>query len=240
MKKLMLVTVLSVLPVFASAADWSSTNIQLLNGKGFKNSPTGEEEHGTVWTVEHASGWKYGSNYFFFDINEGNRNNESALYGEFSPTLSLPKILGTSTGGLIKDYGPTATFEIPMAPASRVNLYGFNVEWNVPGFAYLSTAFYSRDILTVPGTSTQVTVVWNVPFSISSAAFSFQGFADIASGEGSAEGYVLTQPQLLLDLDKTAGITGLSVGVEYSDWKNKYTVKDWNEKVLCGMIKWNL
>ena len=240
MKKFAIAAAVILSPIVGLAADWSSTNIQLLNGKGFKNSPTAEEEYGTVWTLEHVSGWKYGSNFFFFDVSNGDKKNETGLYGEFSPTLSLPKMAGLPTNGLIKDYGPSATFEMPSAPASRVNLYGLSVEWNVPGFAFLSTTFYSRDILAVDGTSTQLTVVWDVPFQISNLYFDFRGFSDIATNEGTAESYVLTQPQLLLDLEKTAGVTGLSVGFEYSDWKNKYTVKDWNEKVLCGMLKWNL
>lgn len=222
----------------SSASDWSQTNLQYLNGKGFKDSPQGDAETKTIWTFEHSSGWKYGSNYFFFDVTNGNKTNQTEIYGELSSMLSLPKTLGASTTGWIRDYGPALNLEIPSAPANRANLYGFDLEWNVPFF--LSTSLYSRDDLGASGTSTQLTVVWDLPFEFSKTFFIFRGFADITSKEGDLEGSILSQPQLLLDLDKSFGVSGLSAGIEYQYWHNKFGVKDWDENAPLLLIKWNL
>src|SRR5690554_2962107 len=51
--------------VTAQAADrYSSTNVQILYGQDYE---LGEEKR-TIMTLEHASGWEYGDNFFFVDV----------------------------------------------------------------------------------------------------------------------------------------------------------------------------
>ena len=48
----------------AQSASWSSTNVQILHGTTYE---VGRRERG-IMTLEHASVWAYGDNFFFFDF----------------------------------------------------------------------------------------------------------------------------------------------------------------------------
>jgi len=63
-------------------------------------------------TFEHADQWDLGNNYFFFDTTHPDTE-ETEIYGEYSPSISLGKILKKDlSSGLVKDYRLTATIEM--------------------------------------------------------------------------------------------------------------------------------
>jgi nucleoside-specific outer membrane channel protein Tsx len=79
-------------PVFSASPavfDWTTNDIQLLYGSGFRLGPS---ERATV-TVEHANTWKYGSNYFFADIVDRSDIGVE-IYSEVYTYLSFNKISG--------------------------------------------------------------------------------------------------------------------------------------------------
>lgn len=226
----------------ASAAvfDWTSSNIQLLHGSGFR---LGSSERSTV-TVEHANGWKYGSNFFFVDIIHRN-DTSTEIYSEVYSYLSFNKISGRDFSvGYIKDFALMAGLNIGNKPENRnfkAYLLGINAEFSVPNFDYLqlSVSAYKNDSVSQKY-GTQITPVWSVPFEIANVKFKFRGFTDFSFGDTNATGTftILAQPQLLLDVGDLAGLPSnkLYIGTEYIYWHNKFGVKGVEEHAPQAMI----
>lgn len=240
----------------AQAADWSSTNVQLLYGQNYE---VGESEE-TVLTLEHADGWKYGDNYFFVDITEP-FNNGTAAYGEFSPRISPAKILGYApiSFGIVKDIMIAGTLEMGGGGSGSDTgvhsyLLGIGLPLDLPGFAFADLNVYARKshrdfVSAIPGGEQtdmggQVTIDWLYPFTIGGTKWSFGGFLDYAFGEDSGtvgkEDNIISSPQLLFDLgDALGGAPGqLEVGVEYDFWWNKYGIDGEDENNPNIMVKW--
>ncbi len=73
----------------AGAAVWSNTELQIQFGdletpEFFPGAPTGTKST-TIFTLQHASGWKHGENFFFFDVSSasGGGFNDTDTYGEW-------------------------------------------------------------------------------------------------------------------------------------------------------------
>ena len=66
----------------------------------------------------------------------------------------------------------------------------------------------------------------------------FHGFVDYASGGATGgKSYILTQPQLLVDLKKTFGIKqNVFMGIEYTYWRNKFGINNVDEESIQAMI----
>lgn len=231
-------------PVLAS--DWSATNVQIYHGTGFREPGVdGKIDKATV-TLEHASGYTYGRNYFFVDSywpsNSAALNHSNSLYGEYYHYLSLSKASGKSLAvGLLKDVNFTAGVNAGATTggaATRVLLAGATLDFDAPGFDYLSLDLLAYDDQStfngVPGsyrTTAQITPVWKMPFTVGNAHLSFQGFCDFigARGNGSSS-QALCQPQLRLDVGRYFGRKdAVFVGTEFQYWKNKYGVKGLDE-----------
>ncbi|WP_018405553.1 hypothetical protein [Marinobacter gelidimuriae] len=68
--------------------------MQLLRGTQFHDSGNGTDIAKTIVTLQHASGYKYGRNFFFVDMikSDSADNNAGEVYGEYRHTLSISKI----------------------------------------------------------------------------------------------------------------------------------------------------
>lgn len=193
----------------AQAADWSNTDIQYLYGRSYQDY----DDHGnkiddqakSVITLEHADGWSYGDNYFFFDVSNpfGGNNGTDGLgkdgkgtvtYGEWSPRLSIGKTFfgkELGFGGIVKDTFLAANFEYSSGDfwaRGHSILVGPGFSLDLPGFAFADINFYARKsyrdaMAKDTGLGGQVTIDWLYPFSIGSTSWSFGGFADYAFGE---------------------------------------------------------
>lgn len=219
----------------ALAADWSSTNMQLLHGSDYKLASA---EKATIITLEHASGWKYGDNFFFFDIFQPFEVN-STVYGEWHPRFSLGKITGSDTSfGFVKDI--LVATELNVGEGWRAYFYGVGLDLDIPHFSFFAINFFIRDDMTIQDDSTfQISPSWNLPFTLGEARFEFGGFLDYAGAEGQGKANLLTAPQLLLDVGNFQGKPGnFYLGVEYQYWKNKYGVDGVDESVAQLMGKW--
>jgi nucleoside-specific outer membrane channel protein Tsx len=217
------------------AADWSTTNIQYLQGSGYQLNPTSDM---TIMTFEHADGWGYGDNFFFFDVNYPMSTNTS-YYGEYSPRLSLGKMTGS---------------DLSFGPAQDVMLafgleFGIGFPLKIPKFAFFDFNFYARQsYLDGVGSSQpgyQATIDWLLPFSIGKSKWQFTGFVDYAFGENGGAfakaDNLIAGPQLLVDLTNLMGAKGKGKvlgGVEYQVWNNKYGVDGVNESIPQVMLKW--
>ena len=75
-----------------------------------------------IYTVQHASGWKYGDNYFFVDTLDAQNSEfqDFDTYGEWYANLSLGKITGRKIGaGIVSDVGVILASTGPASPASK-------------------------------------------------------------------------------------------------------------------------
>lgn len=219
--------------------DWTSTNIQALYGNDFE---LGVDER-TTFTIEHANGWKYGSNFFFVDVID--RNDVGIeVYAEAYTYLSLKKTTGYTIPipGLndISLFGGINISNKPEEDHFKAYIGGLSFDFSNSVFKLLQidVAAYKAD--NVSGKyGFQITPVWELPFEIGVAKFRFRGFTDFRLGHTTDSGHfnVLAQPQLLLDVGHFAGFSdSVYIGAEYSLWHNKFGIKGVDESVVQGMI----
>ena len=219
----------------ALASIWSSTSASVLYGDGYKFKSS---EKGTILTIEHASGWSYGDNFFFFDTFQPLANGTD-MYGEWHPRLSMGKIFKNETGsGFFKDV--LIATELNVGNNWRAYLYGLGFDFNIPYFQFFALNIFIRDDKTITEDTTyQISPSWNIPFNIGGTMWSFGGFLDYSGPEGDTKYQFLAQPQLLLDVSNFADKPGnLFVGIEYQYWKNKFGVEGVDENFVQFMGKW--
>jgi len=226
----------------ASSADWQSTNVQLLHGSDYEDLGGAiDDKEKTVFTFEHANGWKYGDNFFFLDVSNPSSVG-TAYYSEFAPRFSFGKITGSDLSfGIVKD----VMFAMGWEFGSNLHavLYGVGMPLDLPGFAFSDINFYVResssDTFGKSKTGYQVTFDWLYPFSVGSTKWAFEGFIDYAFGEdggaNAKEDNIIAGPRLLLDVGDA-----LQVGIEYQIWRNKFGINGVDEDVAQIMLKWKM
>lgn len=224
---------LLALPTTVTAADWSSTEVQLLRGSGYELGNASQE----IITVEHVSGWRFGSNFFFFDISQPFADGTS-LYGEWYSRFSLQQLRGREQHtGALKDL--SLAVAINAGEGFRAYLAGATIHFNAPGFAYLDLDVMAYDDRSLQGVTYIVTPMWDRPFSLGQVQLRCRGFIDLIGAEGEAEAQLIAQPQLLLDLAGLWGQEGkLWAGIEYQHWENKYGIDGVDESLAQLMFMW--
>ena len=225
----------------AQAANWSSSNVQILRGSNFE---LGDNTR-TILTYENALGWNYGDSFFFLDVTEPTDTGTS-LYAEFSPRFSLGKISGSDLSfGIVKDVMIATNLE--MAENSRATLIGIGLPLDLPGFAFADINLYVRDsdhdTFGASDNGYQITLTWKKPFSLGTTQWSFEGFFDYAFGEdGGAnpkEDNIITAPRLLIDIGSLWGTKEtIEAGIEYQIWRNKFGIDGVDEDTAQLMVKW--
>lgn len=232
MKKTTCLSVLAcgaVLSAPVSAAQWSSTEMHLQYGdltEAF-GPQAGDETSNTIITLQHASGWKYGENFFFVD--HITKESSQEFYGEWYPFFSSNKIMGVEYGGAIRDVGLVLGFNAAPEVDSLKYLPGIQVNWDLPGFAFFNTLLsaYIDDSENEEDDSFMFDVAWKYPIQVGNQDFSIEGHAEYIDGRdtlfGEAESWILAQPQFRWDAGKALfGEAGmLHLGIEYQYWKNK-------------------
>lgn len=225
----------AVLLVAMPSAGQAQTEVHFQYGS--ITNPFAETSTGTVvLTIQHASFWRFGDNFFFIDLMEdgvGDGFNDKDAYGEWYSNLSLRKLGGRDLG-----FGPFADFGIFAGVAFGADanvlqwLPGARIAWNLPGFVFLNTDF----MMAVDGTDgldggspperdsrTVIDINGLLPFSLGSQSFSITGHAEYAVATTDELGNdvpasILAQPQLRWDIGAE---NGLFVGIEYQYWRNK-------------------
>ena len=235
----------------ASAADWSTTEIQYQRGN--LAAPTfaagGGNAMTNIITVQHASGWGIGDLFFFVDFLRDNRIdgfNDTDYYGELYANFSLGKITGKPVGfGPVKDVGLLAGINKGGDPKVLKYLPGVRLSWDAPGFQFLNsdfTAYIDSSAGVAQGgapaesDSYMVDVNWAYPFAIGKHSFSIEGHAEYIGKRHNEFGapvsaWILAQPQFRWDLGKAwyDKPNQLFVGIEYQYWRNKLGDKNTSE-----------
>lgn len=232
------------------AAIWSNTEFQIQYGSlDVPSFAGGGSKDTTIFTFQHASGWKYGDNFFFFDVitAESGGFNDTDTYGEWYSYFSFRKMAGKEEmkGGL-KDVRFIAGFN--WDPDADVIKYlpGIGLSWNAKGFAFLNTdiTLYIDDSVGIAGgggapsedDTFMVDVNWARPFK--DGKFSIEGHAEYIGSRtnefgGDVEAWILAQPQFRINLNDY-----IAIGVEYQYWMNKLGDKDTDESAVQALLVW--
>jgi len=226
----------------ACAEEWSKTNVQFLYGDNFDRL-IGEKrvENGDMRTItiEHAGGWAYGKNFFFFDLTSADFENGDTqrLYGEWAPKLSISKVSSSDLSfSFINDFYLAG--EINQGDDFRATNIGLGLGLDIPTFNFFEFNLFSRND-NFNAATFQITLAWNNTFNLGSVPLVFEGFLDYYGTDYGTE--VVTQPRLLLD-GKVFGdsLKTLQAGIELYYYKS--SAAPWrgriNEAVPQAMIKW--
>lgn len=261
MKDFSFLLLLAVVNCSAFAADWSETEVQILKGDKYHDAGNDKDIRKTIVTLQHASSYKFGRNYFFVDSLKSHYGDQDygEIYGEFYSTLSYTKItLEDLSKSFVRDVGLTGGINYgaknsAFGPNPQVYLIGTSFDFFVPGFlfftvntlAYIDNSQYSGFgggySCGKNSTTYQITPTWALPFSIGNHRLSFEGFLDYIGKHGSCSEQIITQPQLRVDVGNYFGKKDtVFIGFEYQYWKNKFGLKGRTDSFPQALLTWKL
>lgn len=153
-KRTVLFAALAACSVAAQAADWSDTSIGYGYGTKFKEPFNTENITKNIINLTHASGYKYGTNYFNADMLLSNKTDPSSadstsgaheVYVVYRHTLDLGKVTGQEYKfGPVRGLGMTAGFDFNTKTDAAYNskkrmvVAGPTLMMDVPGFLNVS------------------------------------------------------------------------------------------------------
>ena len=198
----------------AQAADWSDTYIGYRYGTDFSEPFNGKDIEKHIINLNHASGYKYGKNFFNADLllsddtdpsSAGASSGAHEVYVVYRHTLDLGKLNGTTYAfGPVRGLGLTAGFDFNTKTDAGYNskkrmvVAGPTLMFDVPGFLDVSLlALWESNApsSTFTNTSTpryrydthaMLTGAWAIPLGKDSR-FSFEGFANFIAKKGKNE-----------------------------------------------------
>lgn len=247
------ISLLLMLATPAGAAEWTATEIQGLYGQAFREpGPPADVAKSTV-TLTNASGFAWGSTYFFVDHLQSNARDANAreTYGELYVSPSLGKLTGHDfRTGPLKDV--SLTFGVNAGSKNTgadplVWLPGVSFNLDVPGFAFFDVSVlgyldHGKQNGAANGCNAniwQITPAWKRPFRLGRLSMSFEGFVDVIGAHGNCVQQVITQPQLRVDVGDWFGHPGrVHAGIEYQYWRNKYGIQGLHENLPQALLVW--
>ena len=139
-----------LLSASAHAADWSDTAVSWRLGEKFREpfNPVDIRKH--IFAFTHASGYKYGSNFFNVDLLKSDKNDPGSLtqndgaqeaYVVYRHTLDIGKLRGSDIKfGPVRGVGATVGFDwntkndVGYNSRKRMLVVGPTLMWDVKGF----------------------------------------------------------------------------------------------------------
>lgn len=259
MKKTMSLAVTATLLVISGAsqaADWSDTALSWRYGQTYREpfNPNNVSKH--IFALTHASGYKYGANYFNVDLLQSDHNDPGSLtqksgaqeaYIVYRHTLDIGKIMGQELAyGYVKGVGATFGFDwntkndVGYNSRKRMLVVGPTLMWDVPG--YLNTSILLLRESNAPSGAfppiSQVTdrysydthpmfsASWGIPVA---EGWSFEGYLNFIAAKGRDEVGNPTGPETNIDMEIM-----YDVGRHFSQPKNRFRVgfeyQLWNNK----------
>lgn len=244
--KHMLMIGLTLATTYSHAADWSDNSIGVRYSSKYSEVGVGKDISKTIFSFTHASGDKYGSNFFTVDHLTSNSKDPAAnsqdgaqeIYGFYQRTLSLSAFTQKDlSNGLSKDVALLMRADLGTKNTSfasrprkfRVGL-DFPIElksgfWDIGISAYKETnhnGIVGKSVSFDPTWS--VTSAWGIPLG----AGNLGGFASIVGPKGKDGFGVETKTEVLARVNYLFDVadTGLKVGGAYEYWKNMYGSDD--------------
>jgi hypothetical protein len=211
----------------AAAADWSDTSIGYRYGTQFEEPFNSSKIKKSIFNLTHASGYKYGSNFFNVDGLLSDKKDPSSpsgtsgaqeVYIVYRHTLNASKVFSTEYKyGVMRDWGATAGFDFNTKDDAGYNskkrmlVLGPTLMFDVPGFLNTSLlALWESNApcneFTTPQscvsrytykTHPMLSFAWGIP--IGDSAFSFEGFALFIASKGKDEFGGQTKPETNFD-----------------------------------------
>ena len=244
LRKIIMLLIVAVCPAGASgtirAQGWSVTEFQYQGGHALRRHPVSPDGFQHILTFQHASGWDYGENFFFADMQccAGSGANRD-IYMEWYPYLSLGAVTGRDISWrLIRGVGPLGGLNWGAHTKVLKITPGFRFQLDLPGFSFANLDYlYLVDRsqgLAAGGApkennSHMIDLNWQLPFEIGGGSFSFEGHGEWHSPRDNELGsrvsyWILLQPQLRFDIGKTiAQHPGrFFAGIEFQVWFNKF------------------
>jgi hypothetical protein len=241
---------LVLLSTAAGAAEWSDTAISWRYGETFREpfNPNNISKH--IVALTHASGYKYGSNFFNADVllsdsrDPGFDTTAGAqeIYVLYRNTVDAGKVAGRDfKAGVVRGWGVTGGFDLnskndAYGSKKRMLVLGPTLMLDVPGFLNLSllALFESNaprgvDRYTYK-THAAFEADWSTPLPVPAVPLAFEGYALHIASKGANEFGGPTAPETHLDMKLMAdvgAVTGIGkntfkVGIGYEYWRNKF------------------
>lgn len=240
----------------SAGVQWSTTEAQYQAGRALSNRDHWAVAPGTqhILTLQHASGWSRGENFFFVDMSccSGAGGADREVYGEWYSSINVAQVSAGPVRGLALiggiNWGAQAKV-VKLTPGVRLAL-------DLPGFAFANldyTYVVSRNAGLANGgapderNSHIVDFNWALPFAIGAASFSLEGHGEwqssreVEDGDGGwakAPYWILLQPQLRWDLGKSlsGNADRVFVGTEFHAWINKFGADGINEVIPQALV----
>lgn len=196
------------------AADWSDTSIGFRFGSKFAEPFNTEDISKKIVNLNHASGYKYGTNFFNADLllsddkdpaGAGSTNGAHEVYIVYRNTIDLEKAAGAAIKfGPVRGMGITLGFDANAKTDAgynskkRMYVFGPTLFMDVPGFLNVSLLILKESNApynTFTNTSTprysykthpMLTAAWGIPLS-KDIPISFEGFANFIASKGKNE-----------------------------------------------------
>jgi nucleoside-specific outer membrane channel protein Tsx len=211
MKKKIALVLLAAMAAGVQAAEWSDTAISLRHGNNFQEPYKERDITKNIIGLTHASGYKYGSNFFNVDILQsdskdpaktGSTAGAQEFYAVYRNTVDLEKATGKSfkTTG-VRGLGVTVGFDMNSKADSFYNskkemfVVGPTVMVDVPA-GFLNVSLLQLSESNAPASINRryhydnhqmLTAAWGIPFSVASVPLSFEGFANYIGTKGKLE-----------------------------------------------------
>ena len=240
------VALFATLAVTAQAADWSDTYLGYRYGRKFAEPFNPNDIAKNIFNLGHASGYKYGSNFFNVDLLLSDSKDPSSatsddgaheVYVVYRTTLDLEKVTGSSLKfGPVRGVGVTGGFDFNNKTDAGYNskkrmlVIGPTLMFEVPGF--LSASLLLLDESNAPyntftGVSTpryhyknhaMLALAWGIPIPVGEG-LSFEGYANFIASKGKDEFGAETAPETNIDMQIM-----YDVGAAMSSAKNTFKV----------------
>ncbi len=224
--------VLSCLSLFcffsqAKASIWNDTYLGYQYGQTYREPVNSNKITKNIFSLNHFSGYKYGTNYFSVYMLSSNGKDPAnsggggahEVYVVYRTTLSMLSLGVPANKGIIRDLGLTAGFDYnakndAVSPGAEKYSLGPKISFEIPCFKYLDLGIFYRTEhnhnaigAIVPGAKTDVyysptyaiELAWALPFDISIVPLKFQGVA-VYIGKKGKDGFNSdTKPETLLE-----------------------------------------
>ena len=233
----------------AQAAEWSDNSLHYWVGTTFREPAVPVKLTKNIFSFEHVSGWKYGSNFLNVDFLLSSKSDShfnaqtgaAEVYAVYRTTLSYSKISGTKLElPGIRDFG----LELGFDGNTKNNSFGskklmpigsLKLSFNVPGFFDVGVGvakewnvnglnFGNKHEVTFDATPV-ISTAWGIHVA---GPVAFEGFGNVVFPKGKdtfgakTKTEILLHPKLMVDVASLWDSKGLQAGVGFQYWLNKF------------------
>ena len=238
------------------AAEWSDTALSWRIGNTFAEPFNRRDIRKNIFALTHASGYKYGSNYFNIDLLESDASDPGSLnqrsgaheaYAVYRHTLDIGKLRGADMSfGPVSGIGATAGFDwntkndVGYNSRKRMLVAGPTLMWKTPGFLTTSVLLIHESnapsgafppISEVRGRYTykihpMLSASWGIPVG---NGFKFEGYANLIAAKGRDEVGNPTGAETNIDMQLMYDL-GAALGSPRNLFRIGFEYQYWNNK----------